>query len=95
MKQHGTNSDALTATEVPVLEPGAMARTVKAGAARADRMTENISAYLRAAGREICADDQALEWFYGGGPLSQSTSTVPPGGTRQGPQLARLIAWMI
>jgi hypothetical protein len=71
MKQHGTKFDALTATEVPVLEPGAMVRTGKAGAARADGMTEDISAHLRAAGREICADDQALEWFYGGGPLPQ------------------------
>lgn len=71
MKQHDTKFDAMTATEVPVLEPGAMVRTGKAGAAREDGMTEDISAHLRALGREICSDDQALHWAYHGGPLPE------------------------
>ena len=60
-----------TATEVPALEPGAMVRTGKAAAARNDGMPDDISVHLRAAGSEICSDNQALDWCYNGGPLPQ------------------------
>ena len=45
-------------------------RRLRTGADRQGNSTD-ITAHLRATGREICADDQALEWFYGGGPLPQ------------------------
>ena len=69
MKQHGIKFDATTATEVPVLEAGAMVRRGQAGAASDDGMTSNISTHLRTIGAGICSDPRALQWCYDGGPL--------------------------
>jgi hypothetical protein len=67
MKRHGTKFDALTAAPIPPLKPGAMVRKGSTGAAREDGMTDEIAAEVRALGREICPDEQALRWFYEGG----------------------------
>jgi hypothetical protein len=69
MKQHGIKLDATTATEVPVLEPGAMVRRGQAGAAADDGMTPEISEHLREVGARRCPDDDARRWLYEGGPL--------------------------
>lgn len=69
MKKNGIKFDASTATEVPVLTPGAMVRKGQTGSASEDGMTPEISAHLRAAGNQVFPDQQALQWFYEGGPL--------------------------
>ena len=72
MKEHEQKFENRT-TEIPILESGAMIRKGRAGDARSDGMTDEISRHLRAIGAEICRDQAALEWFYNGGPLPQST----------------------
>ena len=72
MKQNGVKFDASTATDVPVLRPGAMVRKGEAGAAREDGMTRAISEHLRAIGSQICTNHRALRWFYEAGPLPHS-----------------------
>lgn len=67
MKRHGTKFDALTAASVPLLKPGTMVRKGSAGGAHEDGMTADIAAEVRALGREICPDEEALRWFYEGG----------------------------
>lgn len=69
MKQYDTKFDYLSA-EVPLLQPGAMVRKGKAGAAHEDGMTASIAAHLRALGERSCADKRALRWLYEGGALS-------------------------
>ena len=69
MKQHGIKFDAPTITEIPVLEPGAMVRKGKTGAAGEDGMTPEVSAHLRGVGSQICSDERVLRWLYQGGPL--------------------------
>ena len=69
MKQHGIKFDATTATEVPILEPGAMVRRGQAGAASDDGMTPENADHLRAVGTRTCPDASARRWLYEGGPL--------------------------
>ena len=68
MKQNGIKFDASTATDVPVLAPGAMVRKGESDSAREDGMTRKISEHLRAIGSRICPDEHALLWFYEGWP---------------------------
>ena len=68
MKEHERKFENRTA-EVPIIESGAMIRKGQLGDARADGMTDEISEHLRAAGRGICRDQSALNWFYDGGPV--------------------------
>jgi len=56
-------------TDVPILNPGAMLRKGKAGAAHEDGVTPAISADIARLGREIVTDPAALEWCYRGGPI--------------------------
>lgn len=54
---------------VPVLDHGAMIRKGAAGEARADGMTDAISAHLRRVGEQMVPDRAALDWYYTGGAL--------------------------
>ena len=56
-------------TDVPILNPGAMMRKGKAGAAHEDGVTPAISSDIARLGREIVTDPAALEWCYRGGPV--------------------------
>jgi hypothetical protein len=67
MKQHEDKFEASTAGPVPILKTGAMIRKGEAGDARADGMTEEISRHLRALGERVCANGEAVDWFYAGG----------------------------
>jgi aryl sulfotransferase len=69
MKQHEDKFELRKAGDVPVLDPGAMLRKGKAGAAREDGVTPEMSAELDALGREILNDPQAVDWLYRGGAL--------------------------
>ena len=70
MKANESKFEIRTAAEVPVLDPGAMVRKGRTGAAREDGMTPALAAELEQLGREILTDDAAFEWFYRGGPLA-------------------------
>ena len=69
MKRHEEKFEARTVGAVPVLRSGAMIRKGRAGAARADGMTDDIARHLRAVGGEICQNPEAVDWYYSGGPL--------------------------
>ncbi len=69
MKRHEEKFEARSASDTPILQPGAMIRKGAAGAAHADGMTDEIAAHLRAVGRLICPEEAAVEWFYRGGAL--------------------------
>jgi hypothetical protein len=69
MKAHERKFEIPTAAQVPVLDPGAMVRKGKAGAAHEDGVTPAISAHIANLGRTIVTDPAALEWCYRGGPL--------------------------
>lgn len=69
MKRHEHKFEAWTASEVPILDRGAMMRQGVAGNAKSDGMTDAISAQLRALGEDRCSDRAALNWFYKGGAL--------------------------
>ncbi|MGE3512241.1 MAG: sulfotransferase domain-containing protein [Vicinamibacterales bacterium] len=69
MKAHQEKFEAASLSAVPVLERGAMVRKGRAGDARSDGMTEEISRHLRRVGDEMCRDRVALDWFYTGGPV--------------------------
>ncbi|MBN1238127.1 MAG: sulfotransferase domain-containing protein [Gammaproteobacteria bacterium] len=56
-------------TDVPILDPGAMVRKGRAGAAKEDGVTPEISAEISAIGRQVLPDAAAFEWCYRGGPL--------------------------
>jgi aryl sulfotransferase len=56
-------------TGTPVLEPGAMMRKGKTGAAREDGVTPEISAEIERIGREVVKDKAALDWALRGGAL--------------------------
>lgn len=69
MKENEDKFEAGTAGAVPILKPGAMIRKGEVGKAKADGMTDDIAAHLRAVGGQICPDPAALHWFYEGGRL--------------------------
>lgn len=69
MKAHEDKFEAGSTSAIPPLNPGAMMRKGKLGAAREDGMTEEIAAHLRAVGESICPDKAAVEWLYRGGTL--------------------------
>ncbi|MEM9456064.1 MAG: sulfotransferase domain-containing protein [Myxococcota bacterium] len=69
MKAHERKFEVNKLTEVPVLEPGAMVRKGKVGAAAEDGMTDALAARLHARGQAILGDPRVLEWHYRGGPL--------------------------
>ena len=56
---------------VPVLQPGAMVRRGRKGAAAEDGITPQMSAAIAALGAEIVEDPEALRWLYEGGPLPE------------------------
>jgi aryl sulfotransferase len=70
MKEHQSKFEARTITDVPILESGGMIRKGRLGDAAGDGMTPEIAEHLRARGRELCPDAEALEWLYSGGPVS-------------------------
>jgi hypothetical protein len=74
MKRHEEKFELRGVTEVPILNPGAMMRKGRLGAAHEDGVTPAISAEIARAGREILADAAALEWCYRGGPISRLVS---------------------
>ena len=69
MKARQERFEAATVCDVPVLNPGAMIRKGKLGAAAEDGMTDAIAARVRALGERLVDDPRALAWHYGGGPL--------------------------
>jgi hypothetical protein len=69
MKAHQQKFELASRSAVPVLDPGAMIRKGKLGAAKEDGWTDEYSARLRAVGEKISIDPQALAWHYRGGPL--------------------------
>jgi hypothetical protein len=54
---------------VPILQPGAMVRKGRKGAAAEDGVNAEMSAAIAAIGAEIVEDPEALRWLYEGGPL--------------------------
>jgi len=68
MKQHSEKFDGLSA-EIPPIKPGGMVRKGAAGRAREEGMTAALAEDLLQLGRGICADEEAMRWFYGGGQL--------------------------
>ena len=68
MKANEDKFELRSVTEVPILDPGAMMRSGKIGAARDDGVTPAISAEIAAIGRPLLSD-AAFEWCYRGGPL--------------------------
>jgi hypothetical protein len=67
MKQHEHKFELRRAGQVPVLEPGAMVRKGRTGAAREDGVTPAMSAQLAAIGRDMLGNEEALAWLYGTG----------------------------
>jgi Sulfotransferase domain len=67
MKANERKFEISAAAEAPILDPGAMLRKGKTGAAAEDGVTPAISADLAAFGREILKDEAAFDWFYRGG----------------------------
>lgn len=66
MKQHEHKFELPLVADVPVLDPGAMVRKGKTGAAHEDGVTPEMSAELAAIGREFLNDADALQWLYHG-----------------------------
>ncbi len=66
MKAHEDKFEAMTAGDLPILEPGATVRKGEAGAAERDGMTAELSADLRGVGEQRCPPD-VLDWLYAGG----------------------------
>jgi aryl sulfotransferase len=67
MKANEHKFEAGSTSAIPPLNPGAMMRKGKLGAATEDGMTAGIAAHLRAVGESICQDKAAVEWLYHGG----------------------------
>lgn len=67
MKRNREKFDAVSVSQVPILETGAMVRRGRAGEARADGMTDEIATHLREVGGRICPDRAAVKWYYEGG----------------------------
>jgi aryl sulfotransferase len=69
MKRHENKFELAGVTDVRILNPGAMVRKGRTGAAREDGVTPEIAAEIAALGREFVEDEAALEWAYRGGAL--------------------------
>lgn len=69
MKKHEAKFELRHAAERPVLDPGAMMRKGKVGAAREDGVTPEMSAELGAIGKGMLSDEQAFDWLYKGDAL--------------------------
>ncbi|CUK17419.1 Glycolipid sulfotransferase [Ruegeria denitrificans] len=69
MKANEGKFEGRTASEIPILNSGAMIRKGAVGEARMDGMTEEISQHLREVGGQICPDPVAIKWVYEGGTL--------------------------
>ncbi len=69
MKRNEDRFELRGASAVQILDPGAMVRKGKAGAAREDGVTPDISAEIEAIGRERLTDEAALDWVFKGGAL--------------------------
>ncbi len=69
MKANEGKFEACTASEIPILNSGAMIRKGVVGEARMDGMTEKIARHLREVGSQICPDSAAIRWVYEGGTL--------------------------
>jgi hypothetical protein len=69
MKRHEHKFELRHAADVPVLDPGAMVRKGRIGAAEEDGVTPGMAAELEALGREALPDEQAFKWLYQGGEL--------------------------
>ncbi len=67
MKANESKFESHPHVSVRLLEPGAMIRKGKAGAAKEDGMTAEISRDLRAFGSKILTDEAAMKWLYEGG----------------------------
>lgn len=67
MKAHEDCFELRAVTHPPVLDPGAMVRKGRVGAAREDGVTPAMSAEVETIGRETLDDEAALEWTYRGG----------------------------
>jgi aryl sulfotransferase len=69
MKAHEDKFEARTVSNPTLLDPGAMIRKGRAGAAAEDGITPEISAAIAGIGRAILTDPAAFRWCYEGGPL--------------------------
>lgn len=69
MKAHQEKFEMRHTTDVPILDPGAMIRKGKAGAAHEDGVTPEVSATIARLGRDMLPDDAAFEWCCRGGEL--------------------------
>jgi hypothetical protein len=69
MKRHEHKFELRHAADVPILDPGAMVRKGRIGAAEEDGVTADMAAELEALGREALPDEQAFKWLYQGGAL--------------------------
>ncbi|WP_170477500.1 sulfotransferase domain-containing protein [Ruegeria arenilitoris] len=70
MKANEEKFEGRTASEIPILNSGAMIRKGAVGEARMDGMTDEISRHLREVGSRICPDPAAIKWVYEGGSLT-------------------------
>jgi hypothetical protein len=69
MKKNEDRFELRGVADVPILNPGAMVRKGKVGAAGEDGVTPEISADIARHGRAILPDADAFDWCYHGGPL--------------------------
>lgn len=69
MKAHEDKFEARTVSNPTLLDPGAMIRKGRSGAAAEDGITPEISAAIEALGRQILTDPVAFTWLYEGGAL--------------------------
>jgi len=69
MKANEDKFELRSVSDVPILDPGAMIRKGRVGAAREDGVTSEMSAAIAELGGQIVTDPRALDWAYRGGPL--------------------------
>jgi hypothetical protein len=69
MKAHADKFEPIGESSAPVLETGAMIRSGKIGAAQEDGMNKEIAEDILAIGRQICTDEDAINWLYQGGEI--------------------------
>ena len=72
MKAHEACFELRAVTDPHVLDPGAMVRKGKTGAAQEDGVTPGMAEEIARIGREMLADEAALAWLYGGGAVAES-----------------------